>query len=168
MQQDKILIETTKTHRARLASALSYGPLGRRRAVNTNLKRLTGSVILAAVVGIACIGYGFVTNLLLEQREQKAVEAFQQAMSSSPLPETDTRTLDDETGFLVDSETGEWIDPRTGFVVDPATMLATDPAGNTIDPRLGWYYDPETGYYTDPATGVVIDPGTMAPVREEQ
>jgi hypothetical protein len=166
MQQDKVLIETTKTHRARLASALSFGPLGRRRPVNTNAKRMIGSVVLAAAVGVACIGYGFVTNLLLEQREQQAVEAFQQARSSNPLPETDTRTLDEETGFLVDSQTGEWIDPRTGFVVDPDTLLATDPAGNTVDPRLGWYYDPETGYYTDPATGVVIDPGTMEPVRE--
>lgn len=166
MQQDKILIETTKTHRARLSSALSYGPLGRRRPVNSNAKRLIGSVVLAAVVGVGSIGYGFVANLLLQQRENAAVTAFQQAMASNPLPETDTRTLDEETGFLVDSVTGEWIDPRTGFVIDPDTMLATDPRGNIIDPRLGWYFDPETGLYTDPATGVTIDPVTMEPVRE--
>lgn len=166
MQQDKILIETTKTHRARLASALSYGPLGRRRPVNTNAKRFIGSVVLAAVAGVGCMGYGFVSNLLLQQRENAALASFQQAMASNPLPETETRTLDEDTGFLVDSETGEWIDPQTGFVVDPETMLATDPQGNIIDPRLDWFYDPETGYYTDPAMGITIDPVTMETVRE--
>ena len=168
MQQDKILIQTTKTHRARLSSALSYGALGRRRPVNSNMRRMIGSVIVAAVAGVGCIGYGFVVDLLLRQREEAAVEAFQQALSSNPLPETETRTLDEDTGFLVDSETGEWIDPRTGFVVDPETMLATDPDGRIVDPRLGWYYDPETGYYTDPKTDVVIDPVTLKPVREDQ
>lgn len=168
MQQDKILIETTKTHRSRLSSALSYGPLGRRRPVNTNAKRLIGSVVLAAVAGVACIGYGFVSDLLLRQREDEAISSFQAAMAGNPLPETDTRTLDEETGFLVDSETGEWIDPQTGFVVDPETGLATDPQGRLIDPRLDWFYDPATGYFTDPATGVVIDPATMQPVREER
>lgn len=168
MQHDKIIIQTTKTHRARLSSALSYGPLGRRRSVNTNAKRFIGSVVLAAVAGVACIGYGFIMDMMLRQKEDAAVASFQQAMQSNPLPETDTRTLDEETGFLVDSETGEWIDPRTGFVVDPETMLATDPDGRIVDPRLGWYYDPETGYYTDPKTDVVIDPVTLKPVREEQ
>lgn len=166
MQQDKILIETTKTHRARLSAALSYGPLGRRRSVNTNSKRLIGSIVLAAVAGVACTGYGFVSDLLLRQRERAAVEAFQAAMASNPLPETETRILDTETGFLVDSETGQWIDPQTGFVVDPDTMLATDPDGNLIDPRLDWYYDPATGYYRDPATNVWIDPSTLEVVRE--
>lgn len=168
MQQDKIIIQTTKTHRARLSSALSYGALGRRRTVNTNARRLIGSVVLAAVAGVGCVGYGFVVNLLMEKREDAAVAAFQQALSTNPLPETETRTLDEETGFLIDSETGEWIDPRTGFTIDPDTMLATDPDGRTVDPRLGWYYDPATGFYTDPATDVVINPDTMKPERGEE
>jgi len=168
MQQDKIIIQTTKTHRARLSSALSYGALGRRRAVNTNAKRLIGSVVLAAVAGVGCIGYGFVMDLLLRQRETAAVAAFQQQMATNPLPETETRVLDEETGFLVDSETGEWIDPQTGFIIDPQTLLSTDPDGNVIDPRLDWFYDPATGYYTDPSSGVTIDPVTMKPVRDEQ
>ncbi|WP_420114311.1 OCRE domain-containing protein [Pseudactinotalea sp.] len=168
MQQDKIIIQTTKTHRSRLSSALSFGALGRRRPVNTNMKRLIGSVVLAAVAGVGCIGYGFVMDLLLRQREEAAIESFQQVLASNPLPETETRTLDEDTGFLVDSETGEWIDPRTGYIVDPETMLATDPNGEIVDPRMGWYYDPDTGYYTDPKTGVVIDPVTLEPVRGEQ
>lgn len=167
MQQDKILIETTKTHRARLASALSFGQLGKRRPVNTNAKRVVGSVVLAAVAGVACMGYGFITDLLLRQREEEALASFQSAMSGNPLPETDTRTMDEETGFLLDSETGELIDPQTGFVVDPETGLATDPEGRLIDPRLDWYYDPATGYYTDPANGIVIDPETLQVVRED-
>ncbi|WP_156253060.1 hypothetical protein [Pseudactinotalea terrae] len=168
MEQDKIIIQTTKTHRARLSSALSHGALGRRRSVNTNIKRLIGSVVLAAVICGVCVGYGFVMDLLLRQKEDQAVAAFQSQLSSNPLPETATRTLDEETGFLVDSETGEWIDPQTGFIIDPETMLATDPDGNTIDPRLDWFYDPATGYYTDPKTGVTIDPVTLNPVRDEQ
>lgn len=168
MQQDKIIIQTTKTHRARLSSALSYGALGRRRTVNTNAKRLIGSVVLSAVAGVGCIGYGFVVNLLLTQRETAAIESFQQQMATNPLPETETRTLDEETGFLVDSETGEWIDPQTGFIIDPETMLATDREGNIIDPRMDWFYDPVTGFYTDPKTDVTIDPTTMTPVRDEQ
>src|SRR5690606_7301263 len=98
MQQDKILIETTKTHRARLASALSYGPLGRRRPVNTNAKRFIGSVVLAAVAGVGCMGYGFVSNLLLQQRENAALASFQQAMASNPLPETETRSEERRVG----------------------------------------------------------------------
>ena len=168
MEQDKIIIQTTKTHRARLSSALSYGALGRRRGVNTNVKRLIGSIVLAAVIGGVCVGYGFVMNMLLSQKEDQAVASFQSQMSANPLPETATRTLDEETGFLVDSETGEWIDPQTGFIIDPETMLATDPDGNIIDPRLDWFYDPATGYYTDPKTGVTIDPVTLKPVRDEQ
>lgn len=167
MHQDKILIETTKTHRARLASALSYGQLGKRRPVNSNVKRVIGSVVLAAVAGVGCMGYGFVVDLLLRQREETALASFQSALSGNPLPETDTRTIDEETGFLYDSQTGQLIDPQTGFVVDPQSGLATDPDGRLIDPRLDWYYDPATGYYTDPATGVVIDPEAMRVVRED-
>src|SRR3712207_9428809 len=44
IDQDRIVIETTRTHRQRLASALSFGALDRRRPVNTNVRRFVGSV----------------------------------------------------------------------------------------------------------------------------
>ncbi len=167
MQQDKILIETTKTHRARLSSALSYGSLGRRRSVNSNLKRLIGSVILAAVAGVACLGTSFVLGYLQGQREDQALEAYQSALQSNPIPESDEMVADEETGFLIEQATGNLVDPRTGFIVDPETMLATDAAGNTVDPRLGWIYHPDTGYYEDPSNGVLIDPETRQVVRDD-
>jgi hypothetical protein len=167
MQQDKIVIETTRTHRSRLASALAFGPLGRRRPVNSNLRRLLGSVVLAAVVCVGCLGFSFVVNLLTTQREDAAVASFQQARSTNPIPPSDTLVEDEETGFLRDTETGELIDPRTGFVVDPDTLLATAPDGRTVDPRTGWYLDPSTGYYTDPESGITIDPDTLQVVDEE-
>lgn len=167
MQQDKIIIETTRTHRSRLASALAFGPLGRRRPVNSNLRRLLGSVVLAAIVGVGCLGYSFVVNLLATQREDAAIASFQQARSSNPIPPSETLVEDPETGFLRDTGTDELIDPRTGFTVDPETLLATAPDGRAVDPRTGWYLDLETGHYTDPESGLTIDPDTLQVVEEE-
>ncbi len=166
MQPDKILIETTKTHRNRLASALSHGPLGRRRPVNTNLKRLMGSIVLAAVAGVACIGFGFVSNLLLQQKEDAALASFQSAMAANPLPDTEEWVTNEDTGFQENAATGEVRDPTTGFLIDE-NGYAVDPEGNLIDPRLDWLIDPATGYYTDPVSGITIDPVTRTVIRED-
>ena len=162
---DRTLIETTKTHRERLTSAFIHGRLTERHKVNTNLGRLLGSVILAAVVGFACLGTGFVLGL---QHHEQAVNAFMAAMKANPIKPGNGYVEDEKTGLLFNSETGLYIDPRTGFRVDPDTMLATDPQGRTIDIRLGWYYDPETKTYTDPASGLTIDPETLTVVKKEQ
>lgn len=163
---DRTLIESTRSHRERLLSALVHGPLASRRAVSTNLGRLLGSIVVAAVAGIACLGTGFVLGHLEDQRNEKAVTAFRAAGQANPIPARPPYVEDEETGLLRNEETGEFIDPRTGFRVDPRTMLATDPQGRLVDTRLGWYYDPATGNYTDPASDVTIDPETLTVVEE--
>jgi len=158
---DQTLLESTRTHRDRLTSAFVHGEQRDRRKVNNNLRRLTGSVILGAVICAGCLGTGFVLNIIQTQREDKAVAAFRSAIASSPMQPGDGLVKDEESGFLIDTATEEFIDPRTGFVVDPVTGWATDPQGRTIDTRTGWYVDAETGYYTDPQSDVTIDPETF-------
>ncbi|WP_036923126.1 hypothetical protein [Propionicicella superfundia] len=158
---DQTLIESTRTHRDRLNAAFVHGAQTDRRPVNTNLKRLTGSVILGAVACAVCLGTGFVLNTIQTQKETAAITAFRQVIAANPIRPGDGLVEDEATGYLRETRTGRLIDPRTGFVVDPATGLATDPEGRTVDPRTSWYVDPATGYYTDPATGITIDPDTL-------
>ena len=164
-ESGQILIETTRTHRQRLGSALAYGPLEERRTPNTNAQRAVGSIVAAAVIGAACVGTSFVTDLLARQREEQAVTAFRTALAANPLKPGGDWVQDERSGFLRNSRTGVLVDPQTGYVVDTRTGLSKDPAGRLIDPRIDWYIDPKTGYYTDPATGLTIDPKTQKIVR---
>ncbi len=164
---DRTLIETTKSHRERLTSAFIHGRLRERHKVINNINRVLGSVILAAVIGLACLGAGFVLGLLQNQKHEQAVKSFMAAMQANPIKPGNGWIEVEDTGLLVNESTGEHIDPRTGFTVDPKTMLATDPQGRLVDTRLGWYYDPASGYYTDPASGLVIDPVTLTVIEQE-
>ena len=65
--RDTILLETVKTHRGRLLSAFLYGELAERRLGQDNLKRLLGSVVLAAVICTGCVGFALVTSLISSQ-----------------------------------------------------------------------------------------------------
>lgn len=161
IDHDQTLLESTRTHRERLTAAFVHGAQRDRRPVNNNLRRLTGSIILGAVICAVCLGTGFVLNIIQTQREDKAVAAFRSAVAGNPIPPGDGLVEDEESGYLRDTTTSELIDPRTGFVIDPTTGWATDPQGRTVDPRTGWYVDPQTGNYTDPDTGVTIDPETL-------
>ena len=62
--RDAILLETVKTHRARLLAAFLFGEMAERRIANDNVKRVIGSIVLAAVACAACVGVGFVGHLL--------------------------------------------------------------------------------------------------------
>lgn len=70
--RDTILLETVRTHRARLLSAFLYGELAERRLANDNLKRVIGSIVLAAVVCTGCVGFSLVTSLLARQAAARA------------------------------------------------------------------------------------------------
>jgi hypothetical protein len=70
--RDTILLETVRTHRARLLSAFLYGELTERRLANDNLKRLIGSIVLAAVVCTGCVGFSLVTSILARQAAARA------------------------------------------------------------------------------------------------
>ncbi len=168
---EQTLIESTRTHRVRLAAAFVHGAQDDRRPVNTNVRRFTGSVVLAAVVCAGCLGTSFVLDILQTQRENTAISAYQQAIAANPIEPGDGLVEDEPTGYLRNEATGELIDPKTGFVVDPETGLATDPEGRTVDPRTGWFVDVETGYFTDPASGLTINPETLKvvdPTQEER
>jgi hypothetical protein len=65
--RDAILLETVKTHRARLLAAFLFGEMAERRVANDNVRRVIGSVVLAAVACAACVGVGFVGHLLAAQ-----------------------------------------------------------------------------------------------------
>ncbi|NYF15243.1 cation transporter-like permease [Microbacterium sp. AK009] len=72
-QKDAVLIEQAKIQRMRLGSALLYGHIDERRTVNDHMKRLVGSIIVAAIVCAVCAGISFVSQLLADQaaaREQ--------------------------------------------------------------------------------------------------
>jgi hypothetical protein len=70
--RDTILLETVRTHRARLLSAFLYGELTERRLANDNLKRLIGSIVLAAVVCTGCVGFSLVTSIMARQAAARA------------------------------------------------------------------------------------------------
>jgi hypothetical protein len=65
--RDAILLETVKTHRSRLLAAFLFGEMAERRIANDNVKRVIGSIVLAAVACAACVGVGFVGHLLASQ-----------------------------------------------------------------------------------------------------
>ena len=66
-QRDTVLVEQAKIQRARLGAALLYGRIPERRTINDNMKRLMGSIVLAAVVCAGCVGVSFVTKVLADQ-----------------------------------------------------------------------------------------------------
>lgn len=168
IDHDEILLESTRTHRQRVASAVLFGALDERRAAPTNARRFVVSVVLAAVAGVGCLGFSFVVDLLGQRRETQAVESLAAAMAANPLPEREGLVADPETGFLREADTGRLIDPRTGFEVDERTGYVRTPDGRLRDPRTGWYVDPGTGHLTDPASGVTVDPSTMSVVEEDE
>lgn len=67
MNNDAILLESVKTHRARLRGAFLIGELAERRDVNDNVRRMIGSMVLAAVICAGCVGTSFVLNAINSQ-----------------------------------------------------------------------------------------------------
>ncbi|OII15480.1 hypothetical protein [Curtobacterium sp. MCBA15_008] len=92
---DSILLESVSTHRRRLRQAFVLGRLADRRLVNDNVKRFIGSVVLAAVVGVGCLGYSFVTNALAQQAAQQ--QAQQNPLSTQTPTPTPTQTQRTQT-----------------------------------------------------------------------
>lgn len=62
--RDLVLVETVRTHRARLVAAFLYGDLSRRRAGGDNLRRFAYGVVVAAFVGVGCLAYAVVAAYL--------------------------------------------------------------------------------------------------------
>jgi hypothetical protein len=64
LSHDTILLETVRTRRVRLQSALLHGGLAQRRVVNDNVRRVLGSLVAAAVLCAGCVGFALVTSLI--------------------------------------------------------------------------------------------------------
>jgi hypothetical protein len=64
LSHDTILLETVRTRRRRLQSALLHGGLAQRRAVNDNVRRVVGSLVAAAVLCAGCVGFALVMSLV--------------------------------------------------------------------------------------------------------
>lgn len=67
-QRDTVLVDQARIQRMRLGAALLYGRIDERRTVNDHMRRLVGSLILAAVACAACVGVSFVIQLLADQQ----------------------------------------------------------------------------------------------------
>ena len=80
--RDVVLLETVKTHRARLVSALLFGELDERRPVVDNVRRLVVSLVVAAVACAGCAGTSFVLSVLADQREAQAQQQLEQQQRS--------------------------------------------------------------------------------------
>jgi hypothetical protein len=90
--RDAVLLETVKTHRARLVSALLFGELDERRLVMSNVKRLVVGLVIAAVACAGCAGTSFVLSVLATQ----AAASTSQTVSPTPT-DTPTPTPTDST-----------------------------------------------------------------------
>lgn len=87
---DIVLLETVKTHRSRLRAAFLFGELSERRGANDNVRRVVGSMVLAAVLCAGCVGVSFVVDLL-QQRAAAAEAQTQIVQTPTPTPaEEDT------------------------------------------------------------------------------
>ncbi|BDZ50317.1 hypothetical protein GCM10025867_25580 [Frondihabitans sucicola] len=83
MNNDAILLESVKTHRARLRGAFLIGELAERRDVNDNVRRLIGSMVLAAVICAGCVGTSFVLNAINAQATQSSTSTTSGSTSES-------------------------------------------------------------------------------------
>lgn len=66
-QRDTVIVEQAKIQRMRLGAALLYGHIDERRTVNDHMKRLFGSIVVAAIACAVCAGISFVSQLLADQ-----------------------------------------------------------------------------------------------------
>ena len=116
--RDLVLLETVKTHRARLVSAFLSGELAERRVINDNVRRLVGGIVLAAVFCAGCVGFSFVSAQLGKQSAQQKQE---QGLgpATGPVFASDTFDRTVGTGWGVADRGGPWqmAGPATSYAV---------------------------------------------------
>lgn len=83
-QRDTMLVEQAKIQRMRLAAALLYGRIDERRTVNDHVRRLIGSLVLAAVACAVCVGISFVGSILADRAAAAAEPAASVAVIPTP------------------------------------------------------------------------------------
>jgi len=93
--RDTVLLETVRTHRARLAAAFLFGELADRRVANDNIRRFVVGIVLAAVACAGCVGTAFLLDFFDQQAAaQQLQEQQQQEQQQQFLPPTPTPTGD--------------------------------------------------------------------------
>lgn len=116
--RDLVLLETVKTHRARLVSAFLSGELAERRLINDNVRRLIGGIVLAAVFSAGCVGFSFVAAQLgrqaLQQKQQQGL-----GPATGPVFASDTFDRSRATGWGTADRGGNWrlAGPATDYAV---------------------------------------------------
>lgn len=135
--RDLVLLETVKTHRARLVSAFLSGELAERRVINDNLRRLLGGIVLAAVFCAASVGFSFVSAQLGKQADQQKQ---QQGLgpATGPVFASDTFDRNLSSGWGNADRGGSWqlVGPARDYSVERgAGVMALSGA----DSQLGGY-----------------------------
>lgn len=69
-EYDAQLLESVAVRRNRMRDSLLWGRERRERATMDNIKRLTISVVLAAVACAGCVGWSFLHNALAAQQQK--------------------------------------------------------------------------------------------------
>jgi hypothetical protein len=82
-ETDAVLLEAVRTHRTRLRGAFLLGDLAERREVNDNVRRLIGSLVLAAVACAGTVGTAFVIHAI-EQQTATSTVSVPSATSAAP------------------------------------------------------------------------------------
>jgi preprotein translocase subunit SecG len=163
--RDLILLETVKTHRARLVSAFLSGELAERRVINDNLRRLVGGIVLAAVFCAGSIGFSFISAQLGKQNRQQQQE---QAMgpATGPVFASDTfdRTTTDGWGQADRGGTWRLAGPSDAYAVTGgAGTIALSPASTGSDQtERGGYLPGLEEDYSDVTVTVRPEPALTA------
>lgn len=116
--RDLVLLETVKTHRARLTSAFIFGALDERRLTNDNVRRLIGSIVLAAVACAGCVGFSFVSGILGQQAAAQRQQAAQ-GPATGPISASDTFDRQSTAGWSSAQRGGRWttLGPSSAYAV---------------------------------------------------
>lgn len=122
--KDLVLLETVRTHRARLVSAFLYGALEERRVANDNLRRLVGGVVLAAIACTVCIGYSLITSVIARQSATQRAQAGQGPATGVPYV-ADAFDRDDASGWGRADLGGAWqlLGRASAYAVDDGEGL---------------------------------------------
>jgi hypothetical protein len=94
-ERDQALLESVRTHRDRLGSAIAFGSLGARRPLTSLTSRLIAGMVIAAIACAACVGVGFVGSILRANAAAAEEQRQQQEQQQAPVDETPVPT--DET-----------------------------------------------------------------------
>ena len=69
-EYDSQLLESVAVRRRRVRDSLLWGGLRQQRSTSDNMGRFVVSCVLAAVVCAGCVGWAFLSDVLVEQKQK--------------------------------------------------------------------------------------------------